>query len=90
MKSLNFSVIFTILCLVNLIVESNAQTRQSVGAAEINGAFRDYFEGKYKGSYNEIKFRALGKGKLRVAVRYFALKICATVFLFKPLPSRLL
>ena len=45
----------------------NAQTRKSVGAAEVNGTFRDYFGGKYKGSYNEIKILALGGGKLRVA-----------------------
>ncbi len=45
----------------------NAQNRKSVSAAEVNGAFRDYFGGKYKDSYNEIKILALGGGKLRVA-----------------------
>lgn len=44
-----------------------AQTRAAVGAAEVNGTFRSYFSGKNKGSYNEIKFLALGGGKLRVA-----------------------
>jgi hypothetical protein len=51
-----------------LAVDSNAQTaRKAVGAAEVNGTFRDYFGGKFKGNYNEIKILALGGGKLRVA-----------------------
>jgi len=45
----------------------NAQSRKSVSAAEVNGTFRSYFSGKFKGSYNEIKILALGKGKLRVS-----------------------
>lgn len=45
----------------------NAQSRKSVGAAEVNGTFRDNFAGKPKGVYNEIKILALGKGKLRIA-----------------------
>jgi len=45
----------------------NAQTRKSVSAAEVNGTFRSYFGGKFKGNYNEVKILALGKGKLRVA-----------------------
>ena len=45
----------------------NAQDRKSVSAAEVNGTFRSYFSGKFKGSYNEVKILALGKGKLRVA-----------------------
>ncbi len=44
-----------------------AQNRAAVGAAEVNGTFRSYFTGKFKGNYNEIKILALGKGKLRVA-----------------------
>ena len=49
-------------------VNSDAQTkRKAVGAAEVNGTFRDYFTGKYKGNYNEIKILALGAGKLRVS-----------------------
>lgn len=55
------------LCLTGFAVESAAQTRASVGAAEVNGTFRSYFGGKYKGNYNEIKILALGRGKLRVA-----------------------
>jgi len=45
----------------------NAQSRKSVGAAKVSGTFRSYFSGKFKGSYNEIKILARGKGKLRVA-----------------------
>lgn len=45
----------------------SGQTRNSVSAAEVNGTFRDYFSGKNKGSFNEIKILALGGGKLRVA-----------------------
>lgn len=46
-----------------------AQTsRPSVKAAEVNGTFRLYFSGKYKGNYNEVRIKALGKGKLRVAM----------------------
>jgi hypothetical protein len=44
-----------------------AQNRKSVSAAEVNGTFRYYFSGKSKGSYNEIKILALGKGKLKIA-----------------------
>jgi hypothetical protein len=44
-----------------------AQTsRASVPASEVNGTFRYNFTGKYRGSYNEIKILALGKGKLKV------------------------
>src|SRR4051794_36279254 len=46
---------------------TSAQTRKSVSAAEVNGTFRSYFGGKFKGSYNEIKILALGKGKLKVS-----------------------
>jgi hypothetical protein len=63
--------LFSAICLAMLaaafVVVSNAQTRQSVSAAEVNGTFRMPFKGKFKGSYNEIKILALGKGKLRVA-----------------------
>lgn len=44
-----------------------AQSRNAVGAAEVNGTFRQYFSGKFKGSRNEIKILALGKGRLRVS-----------------------
>lgn len=54
----------SIVCLIAL--ESNAQSRRAVSAAEVTGTFRDYFGGKYKGNYNEIKILALGKGKLKI------------------------
>ena len=41
-------------------------SRKTVGAAEVNGTFRAYFSGKAKGSYDEIKIFALGKGKLKI------------------------
>lgn len=59
--------ILTALLLTILTIETNAQNRKSVGAAEVNGTFRDYFGGRYKGNYNEVKILALGGGKLRVA-----------------------
>jgi hypothetical protein len=37
-----------------------------VSAAEVNGLFVE-FQRKFKGSYNEVKILAHGKGKLRVA-----------------------
>ena len=47
---------------------SDAQTaRKAVGAAETNGTFRDYFTGKLRGNYNEIRILSIGKNKLRVA-----------------------
>ena len=47
--------------------QTNAQNRKAVGAAEVNGTFRSYFGGSYKGNYNEIKILSVGKGKLHVA-----------------------
>ncbi|MBA3785003.1 MAG: hypothetical protein H0X15_05590 [Acidobacteria bacterium] len=58
---------FASLILLFSFVETNAQTRKSVGAAEVNGTFRSYFSSKFKGSYNEVKILTLGGGKLRVA-----------------------
>lgn len=50
-------------------VDSSAQaTRSSVSASEVNGTFRSYFKGKFKGSYNEIRILALGGGKLKIAL----------------------
>jgi type II secretory pathway pseudopilin PulG len=52
-----------------LAASSYAQTgRASVPASEVNGTFRSYFKGKYKGSFNEIKILALGGGKLKIAL----------------------
>lgn len=46
---------------------ANAQTsRKTVSGAEVTGTFRSYFKGKFKGSWNEIKILALGKGKLKI------------------------
>ena len=50
-----------------IVFNTNAQTsRKAVSGAEVTGTFRSYFTGKFKGSYNEIKILALGKGKLKV------------------------
>ena len=57
--------IFTLLFVC--IGTSNAQTRKAIGAAETNGTFRDYFEGKPRGAFNEIKILSTGKGKLKVS-----------------------
>lgn len=48
-------------------VQAKAQTRKSIGGAEVTGTFRDYFAGKNKDSYNEIKILALGRGKLKIS-----------------------
>ena len=47
--------------------EARAQSRKAVNATEVNGTFRDYFSGRFKGSHNEIKILALGKGKLKIS-----------------------
>lgn len=60
-------VIFASLIFLLSTIEIHAQDRKSVGASEVNGTFRSYFSGKFKGNYNEIKILALGRGKLRVA-----------------------
>lgn len=46
---------------------SSAQTRKAVRAAETNRTFRDYFEGKPGGAFNEIKILSTGRGKLRIS-----------------------
>jgi hypothetical protein len=62
------SLLLTSLILLLSVVEISAQNRKSVGASEVNGTFRSYFDGKFKDNYNEIKILALGRGKLRVAL----------------------
>jgi hypothetical protein len=62
--------IFAFTLLFGSANQTFSQSRKAVGAAEVNGTFRDYFGGKFKGNYNEIKILALGKGKLKV---YFGL-----------------
>lgn len=52
---------------LGFINQAYGQTRKAVSAAEVNGTFRSYFTGRFKGSYNEIRILALGKGKLKVA-----------------------
>ena len=48
--------------------ETYAQkNRKSVSGAEVTGTFRMNFSGKFKGSYNEIKIQALGRGRLKVS-----------------------
>ena len=59
--------IFASLIFLISVTKISAQDRNSVSAAEVNGTFRSNFSGKFKGSYNEVKILALGKGKLRVA-----------------------
>ncbi len=44
------------------------KARPSVPASEVNGTFRMNFTGKYKGSSNEIRIWALGRGKLRIGM----------------------
>ena len=48
-------------------IAASAQDRASVSASEVNGTFRYNFTGKFKGSSNEIKILALGKGKLKIS-----------------------
>lgn len=60
-------ILASLLFMFSAVGAVNAQNRKSVGAAEVNGTFRQYFSGKFKGSHNEIKILALGKGKLRVS-----------------------
>jgi hypothetical protein len=42
-------------------------SRKSVSGSEVTGTFHHAFTGKFKGSANEIKILALGKGKLKVS-----------------------
>lgn len=51
-------------CAANVAAQ---RPRVTVAASEVNGTFRHAFTGKFKGSFNEIKILALGKGKLKVA-----------------------
>lgn len=68
MKKLTiFTAVFALWLIFFSGVQTNAQNRKSVGAAEVTGTFRSHFTGKFKGSYNEIKILALGKGKLKIS-----------------------
>jgi len=64
----NLLITASLIFLFSAIGAVKAQTRKSVSTAEVNGTFRSYFSGKFKGSYKEIKILALGGGKLRVAL----------------------
>ncbi len=66
MKKLPVFLIVLFFCFL-LSFEAKAQSRKSVSGAEVTGTFRDYFDGKRKGSYDEIKILALGKGKLKIS-----------------------
>lgn len=65
LSSLLLIAVFSFAC--GSVAATQAQTRKSVGAAEVNGTYRSYFTGRFKGSYNEIKILALGRGKLKIA-----------------------
>lgn len=43
-------------------------SRAGVPASEVNGTFRSYFKGKFKGSFNEIKILSVGRGKVKIAL----------------------
>lgn len=63
-----FTIVAAFLALFVCADTSSAQTRRkTVGAAEINGTFRDYFDSQNRKSFNEIKIRSTGKGKLKVS-----------------------
>jgi hypothetical protein len=68
MKKLTiFTPIFAMALFLFSTVETKAQNRKSVSAAEVTGTFRSPFTGRFKGSHNEIKILALGRGKLKVS-----------------------
>lgn len=63
---------FYVLALASIVLTFTAMasaqsSRKSVSVAEVTGTFNFYFTGKFKGSTNEIKIQALGKGRLKVA-----------------------
>ena len=60
-----FAVLFAIIFVCSNGVQ--AQNRAAVSGKEATGTYRSYLGGKSKGSYNEIKVHALGKGKLKVS-----------------------
>jgi hypothetical protein len=61
--SISAAIIITVFCSVNLSAQA---ARASVPTSEVNGTFRYYFKGKYKGSSNRIKILALGGGKVKI------------------------
>lgn len=68
LKKLTLLMFATTLYLLFAANQSFGQTsRSAVSGAEATGTFRSYFSGKARGSYDEIKIQALGKGKLKVS-----------------------
>ena len=66
-KKLFVLIIAGIFSLIFVSAENSfAQSRKAVSVAEVTGTFRDYFTGKAKGSYSEIKIASAGKGKLKI------------------------
>ena len=65
-KKISILVLFVIIAGV-FCADISAQNRKAVSAKEVNGTYRDYFEGKFKGNFNEIKIFAIGKGKLKIS-----------------------
>ncbi|HVF47098.1 MAG TPA: hypothetical protein VNA17_05985 [Pyrinomonadaceae bacterium] len=63
-----FTLGFAFAAMMSLSFSTDAQTRASVSAAEVNGTFRMNFKGKFKDASNDIKILALGRGKIRVAM----------------------
>lgn len=60
---------FIAVCMMSFSAVASAQSsRPSVSGAEVTGTFRMNFQGKFKGSSNEIKIQALGRGKLHIAM----------------------
>ena len=69
MRNRSFYILLAIWFLAVFSAAAAAQSsRASVPASEVNGTFRSYFHGKFKGSFNEIKTLALGRGKLKIGL----------------------
>jgi hypothetical protein len=60
--------LFICVILAFIGVTSVFAQRKSVSGAEVTGTFRLYFDGKFKGSYNEIQIKAIGGGKLDISM----------------------
>lgn len=54
------------LCLVVAGDASAQRSRASVSAGEVNGTFRQNFDGRFRGNYSEIKILAMGRGRLKM------------------------
>ncbi len=68
MRKQLFSVLLAAVCLMVFAGDAAAQrSRTRVSASEVNGTFRSFFSGKFKGQSNDLKIYALGGGKLHIA-----------------------